>query len=89
MTRFLATDEKPDGWKLEDILIVIQDDIVRRCNKIVGDNRPEARKVMQNNFEILRMLNSCIDYAQDSSRVLNTLGPSEAAAGGPPRIGHL
>jgi hypothetical protein len=89
MTRFLSTDEKPDGWKLEDILSVIQDDIVRRCNKIIGDNRPEARKVMQNNFEILRMLTACIEHAQDSSRVLNSLGPSEAAAGGPPRIGHL
>jgi hypothetical protein len=87
MTRFLANDEKPDGWKLEDILSVLQDDIVRRCNKIIGDNRPEARKVMHNNFEILRMLGECIDRAHESTRVLNTLGPSEAATGGPPRIG--
>ena len=89
MTRFLSTDEKPDGWKLEDILSVIQDDVVRRCEKIVGDHRPEARQVLQNNFEILHLLTACIDKAQESTRVLNSLGPSEASAGGPPRIGHL
>ncbi|MFM2129014.1 MAG: hypothetical protein RL477_560 [Pseudomonadota bacterium] len=88
MTRFLRTDEKPDGWKLEDILSVIQDDIVRRCEKVVGDNRPEARCVLHNNFEILGMLTRCIEKAQDSTRVLNSIGPSEAAVGGPPRIGR-
>lgn len=88
MTRFLVTDEKPDGWKLEDILTVLQDDIIGRCNKIVGDHRVEARKVLQNNFEILSMLTECIDRAKDSTRVLNSLGPSAAAVGGPPRVGR-
>jgi hypothetical protein len=87
MTRFLSTDENPDGWKLEDILSVIQDDIIGRSNKIVGDNRPEARKVLQNNFEILRLLSDCIAAAEDSTRVLKSLGRSEASDGGPPRIG--
>ncbi len=89
MTRFLSTDEKPDGWKLEDILSVIQDDIVGRSNKIVGDSCPEARKVLQNNFEILRLLSDCIAAAEDSTRVLKILGRSESADGGPPRIGSV
>ena len=87
MTRFLCTDEKPDGWKLEDILMAIQDDIIGRSNKIVGDNRPEARKVLQNKFDILRLLSDCIAASEDSTRVLASLGRSEAADGGPPRIG--
>ncbi|MGH6719274.1 MAG: histidine kinase [Alphaproteobacteria bacterium] len=88
MTRFLATDENPVGWKLEDILTVLQDDIVRRSHKIIEDHRPEARQVLHNNIEILGLLTRCIDLAKGSSRVLASLGPSRAP-NGPPRIGVL
>lgn len=88
MTRFLSTDEKPDGWRLEDILSEIQNDIVRRSAKIVDDNRPQARAVLNNNFQILGLLTETIALAQDSTRVLNSLGPSAASEGGPPRVGR-
>jgi hypothetical protein len=88
MTRFLATTEKPDGWKLEDILTEIQNDIVRRTFKIIDDHRPEARAVMTNNIHILGWLDQCIEASKDSSRVLDALGPSQAEKGGPPRIGE-
>ncbi|MFQ5784435.1 MAG: histidine kinase [Alphaproteobacteria bacterium] len=87
MMRFLVTPDNPDGWQLEDILTEIQNDIVRRSNKIVGDGRPEARAVLRNNIEILGWLTQCIDKALDSTRVLNSIGPSRSAEGGPPRIG--
>lgn len=87
MTRFLATDDKPDGWRLEDILTEIQNDIVRRSLKIIGDRRPEAHTVLHNNIEILNWLTACIHKAEDSTRVLAGLGPSRAHDGGPPRIG--
>ena len=88
MTRFLVTDDNPTGWKLEDILTVIQDDIVRRSRKIIDDHRPEARKVLHNNIEILGLLTRCIELAFGSTKVLNTLGRSRAPEG-PPRIGVL
>lgn len=88
MTRFLVTDENPGGWKLEDILTVIQDDIVRRSHKIIDDHRPEARRVLHNNIEILGFLTRCIELAQNSTRALAALGPSRAPQG-PPRIGVL
>jgi hypothetical protein len=86
MTHFLSTPEKPDGWKLEEILKQIQNDIVRRSNKIIDDARPEARAVLQNNIEILHWLCQCIDKAEDSTRILNSFGPSRGAEG-EPRIG--
>ena len=86
MTHFLATSDKPDGWRLEDILSVLQNDITRRCTKIMDDMRPEARNVFHNNVEILHLLTECIHKAQDSSRILTRLGPPSAA--GQPRIGH-
>lgn len=86
MTHFLVTPENPGGWRLEDILAVIQDDIIRRCGKTVGDNRPEARRVLHNNMEIMTLLTRSIEHALDSTRILKSLGP-EPGPKGPPRIG--
>ena len=83
-TTFLVTPENPDGWMLEELLAEIQNDIMRRCQKIVDDQRPEARSVLNNNIEILSMLTKCVDQAQDSTRILNSLGPKVE---GRPRIG--
>ena len=48
MTKLLVSPNNPDGWKLEDIIDEIQNDIVRRTARIVDDNRPEARAVLHN-----------------------------------------
>ena len=88
MTHFLVTDENPGGWKLEDILTTLQDDIVRRSQKIIDDHRPEARRVLHNNIEVLGLLTQCIELARSSTKVLASLGPSRGTEG-PPRIGVL
>jgi len=86
MTKFLVSETTPDGYKLEDILLTIRADIVKRCEKVVDDHRPEALHVMANNMKILNMVTECIELAMDSTAVLNrAFGPS--VKGGPPRIG--
>lgn len=88
MTKLLLSPDNPDGWKLEDIIDEIQNDIIRRTARIVDDNRPEARTVLHNNIEIMQLLTVCSEKAYDSTRVLNTLGPSVSPNGGAPRIGR-
>lgn len=84
-TTFLVTDDNPQGWTLEDILLEIQNDIVRRSQKIVDDARPEARIVFNNNVQILGLLSQCIERATDSTKLLNrAFGPHKDGA---PRIG--
>ncbi len=84
-TTFLVTEENPEGWKIEEILTVIQNDMFRRTQKIVGDNRPEARAVLNNNIEILGLLSKCIDRATESTQILDrSFGPHTE---GQPRIG--
>lgn len=84
-TTFLVTEENPDGWKIEDILVTIQNDIFRRTQKIVSDPRDEARAVIKNNIEILGLLSECIEKAKESTQLLNrAFGPHED---GKPRIG--
>ena len=83
-TTFLVTTETPDGWTLEDLLMEVQNDMLRRSQKITDDARPEARRVLDNNIEILGLLTRCIAKAQDSTSVLKSLGPH---VDGKPRIG--
>ena len=86
-TTFLTTDENIDGWRLEEILRVIQRDIIRRMQKITGDTRPEARAVLNNNIAILGELSDCIARAEDSTQLLDrAFGPHKD---GEPRIGVL
>lgn len=89
MTHFFPSQERPQGWKLEDLLTAIQNDIVQRSGKIVDDSRPQARAVLQNNIEILALLTQCIHKAEASTKILDSLGRSESGRGGTPRIGHL
>ena len=86
MTHFLSNDENPDGYKLEDILSIVRQDIIARAGKIAGDKRPEARQVLANNMHILQKLTECIDLAENSTQILDrTFGQS----GGEPRTGAV
>jgi hypothetical protein len=88
VTHFLRSEKKPEGHKLEDLLMQLRADILHRCEIIAADTRPEALHVMANNMKILGHLSESIALALDSTRMLDkAFGPSQAAQGGPPRIG--
>jgi len=88
MTHFLVTEDHPEGQRLEDVLQKVRADILQRCTKITDDVRPEAQQVLENNMRVLGLLTDAINLAQDSTRILDkAFGPSQAARGGPPRIG--
>ena len=86
MTHFLVTEDRPDGYRLEDILGIIRNDMLTRALKIAEDKRPEAQHVMRNNMKILGLISEAIALAEDSTRVLDKAFGSNAK-GGPPRIG--
>lgn len=85
-TKFLVTDDNPSGYKLEDILIVIRNDMLQRATKIMADQRPEATAVMNNNIRILTLISESVELAKNSSDILDkAFGPSDP---GKPRIGE-
>ena len=85
MTQFLVTDERPDGYKLEEILTVIRKDMILRATKILDDDRVQARQVLENNIKILALLTECINTAEESTHLLDkAFGPHKDGA---PRIG--
>jgi CBS domain-containing protein len=84
-TKFLVTEEKPDGYRLEDILTMIRNDILQRATKIMEDERVEAAAVMGNNIKILGFLSESIALAANSSDILDkSFGRHESDT---PRIG--
>ncbi len=88
MTHFLRSERNPEGHKLEDLLVQLRADVLHRCEIIAADTRPEALHVLANNIKVLGHLSEAINLALDSTRVLDrSFGPSQAAQGGPPRIG--
>ncbi len=85
MTHFLSSDKNPEGYKLEDVLKRVRNDILYRATKIMDDDKPEAQHVLANNMEILKLLTESIALAEDSTQVLNrAFGSSKPGA---PRIG--
>lgn len=85
MTHFLSSDKKPDGYKLEDILKKIRNDIIYRATKIMDDPKPEAQHVLNNNIKILSMIDDSIRLAEDSTNTLNRAFGNSVP--GSPRIG--
>lgn len=71
MSRFLVTDENPEGHKLESVLSNIRNEIFQRLTLIMDDGRPEAVAVMNNNIKILDHLAESITLAENSSAVLD------------------
>lgn len=70
MSRFLVTEDNPEGHKLEDILSAIRNEIIQRMTKIMDDRRPEAVAVLNNNIKILDQLAQAITHAEDSTLIL-------------------
>jgi hypothetical protein len=70
MTRFLQSDENPGGFKLEELLMIVRADVLKRSAKIAHDDSPEALRVMANNMKILLHLTEATDLALDSTRTL-------------------
>ncbi len=86
MTHFLVSEEKPDGYKLEEILTTIRRDIIKRCGNITEDSRIEAQQVLRNNIKILELISQSIQLADESTQILDrSFGPSKP---GSPRIGE-
>ena len=85
MSGFLITDDNPDGYRLEDILIAIRKEIIQRAIKIVDDRRPEAAVVLNNNIKILSLLSETIELAESSTKTLDqSFGAHKSDS---PRIG--
>lgn len=85
MTKLLVSDDNPNGAKLEDIIRILRNDIIARCNVSAAVHEKEAEKVIANNMRILNLLTECIEMAEASTDILVQVYGVEQAAKGIPR----
>lgn len=82
MTKLLVSDDNPSGAKLEDVLRVVRNDIITRCQASVAVHDPDTEKVVANNMRILNLLTECIELAESSTQILiQAYGVEQAAKG--------
>lgn len=85
-TPLLMSSENPNGWKLEELLGQLNEEILDKCKKIEGEKRPVAKQVLQNNRHIMQMLRDAATLQRQSMAFLEAIGPNEGPLG-TPRIG--
>lgn len=86
MTKYLISEENPEGLRLEAVLRGLRGEVLTRCTRITDDTRAEAQQVLANNIKVLELLSEAIQLAESSTHILDkAFGPSHK--GGLPRIG--
>lgn len=84
--QILMSKENPDGWKLEDLLTRLREELDRKNDRLSGDTHPIARGVLQSNRRIIALLNQAEQLQREALRYLDTLGPDQGPRG-TPRVG--
>ncbi|WP_372395302.1 hypothetical protein ABMY26_06765 (plasmid) [Azospirillum sp. HJ39] len=85
-TPVLMSAENQSGWKLEELLWQIREEVGDKSNKLLCDERPVARAVLRNNQQIMGLLQQAEALQRDSFDRMREVAPDQGPAGRP-RIG--
>ncbi|MCJ2102422.1 hypothetical protein [Methylobacterium sp. E-046] len=85
-TKVLMSADNPAGWKLEELLAQIAQDLRAKNDRLEGDASPTSKAIRINNLGIIDCLALAGVRQSDTLRRLNLLGPDQGP-GGTPRIG--
>lgn len=86
-TPILMSSSNPDGWKLDELVSVLQAEIEAAGKKIENDTSVEAAYVRHNNARILGLLDTVNTLWRASHIVLDAKAPDQGPLG-QPRIGQ-
>ena len=78
--------ETPDGWKLEELLDKLVEEVEEKSVKVAHDNSLLSQTVQNHNLQIIGLLRQAQALQQQSMRLLDEKAPNEGATG-TPRIG--
>ena len=89
-TKFLLSPGQSEGLEARGRAAANSKRILRRSTLIADDTRSEARAVLRNNFRIMNLITECIETAEESARILDSLGPARPGSrrrigAGPPK----
>ena len=75
----MGTDNH-DGWKLEDILQKIADEVAVKSEKISGSPHPQRDMIIEHNSQIIKLLNEARDIQVDTYKQLDAVEPNRGPA---------
>jgi len=84
--RILMSPENPDGWKLEELLRSLQNEVYEKSAKIAGDESLLSKTVQNHNLQIIGLLAQAEGIQRQSFALLDDKGPNQGPTG-VPRIG--
>ena len=73
--------DNPNGFKLEDLLADVVDEIATKCSYIADDTSLEARHVLRNNQQIMGLLAQAAALQRLSYDILDAKAPNEGVHG--------
>ena len=82
----LMSRDNPEGHKLEELAVKLQQEMQAKTDLIRYDDRWQAQTVVSNNQQIIELLKVIENIQRASFRALATLGPDEGPLG-QPRVG--
>ena len=85
-TKVLMSADNPTGWKLEELLAQIGQDLRAKNDRLEGDASPTSTAIRINNLGIIDCLALAEVRQRDTLRRLDRLGPDQGP-GGTPRVG--
>jgi len=73
--------DNPEGYKLEELLSMLQEEVQVKCGYICDDPRLEAKQVLRNNQQIIGLLAQAEALQRMSYDVLDSMSKNEGALG--------
>lgn len=75
----MGTDNH-DGWKLEDILQKLADEVTAKSEKISDSTHPQRDMIIEHNSQIIKLLNEARDIQVDTYKQLDVVEPNRGPA---------
>ena len=69
-----------DGWKLEDILQKLADEVTAKSEKISDSTHPQRDMIIEHNSQIIKLLNEARDIQVDTYKQLDVVEPNRGPA---------
>ena len=85
-TKVLMSADNPGGWKLEELLAQIVQDLRVKNDRLEGDTSPTSQAIVRNNIGVIDCLALAEVRQRDTLRRLDSLGPDPGPTG-TPRVG--
>lgn len=76
MEPYLVAETIPKVHRLDEILILLRELVLKRSQALADNHLPEAKHVMRNSMMVLKLLTEAIELTRESNKLLDrSFGP--------------